>query len=451
MTRVVENAGRALAEKAPYIQTITIGGTGAQVLVEGIDYTTGSSLLNSSTLVDNLTNAAKQALGGQPDVWHIHNHSLGKHPSLCATVNRLAAEGTGILLHIHDFAEDGRPTNHQLLQKGEEGIDKLYPIAPHIHYAALNHRDFQFLKNIGVPNTNLHSLPNPVYSPELPKSKPDLGIVADHLFLYPVRAVRRKNLGELALWASIAPKGHFFASSLGPTNPQFLPIYRQWQTLASELNIPLELGINDRLGVSFPQLVAAADTLITTSLAEGFGLAFLEPWAMQKPLVGRNLHEITGDFVQNGIHLEHLYNRLEVPASWIDQNALGKKLTAALDAYFKQYGKNLPEGATETALDSILIEGKLDFGRLDEHDQLQIIRKASKSPEALPKLPKSPAIIEKQANHVTENYNLPIYAKRLESIYQTIANSKQDTVSFLDPEKMLKQFLDPARFSFLRN
>ena len=130
MTRVVENAGRALAEKAPYIQTITIGGTGAQVLVEGIDYTTGSSLLNSSTLVDNLTNAAKQALGGQPDVWHIHNHSLGKHPSLCATVNRLAAEGTGILLHIHDFAEDGRPTNHQLLQKGEEGIGKLYPICP---------------------------------------------------------------------------------------------------------------------------------------------------------------------------------------------------------------------------------------------------------------------------------------------------------------------------------
>ncbi|MEK9983427.1 MAG: hypothetical protein VW879_01675, partial [Opitutae bacterium] len=251
VTRVVENAGRALAEKAPYIQTITIGGTGAQVLVEGIDYTTGSSLLNSSTLVDNLTNAAKQALGGQPDVWHIHNHSLGKHPSLCATVNRLAAEGTGILLHIHDFAEDGRPTNHQLLQKGEDGIGKLYPIAPHIHYAALSHRDFEFLKNIGVPNTNLHSLPNPVYSPELPKSKPDLGIMADHLFLYPVRAVRRKNLGELALWASIAPKGHFFASSLGPTNPQFLPIYRQWQTLASELNIPLELGINDRLGISF--------------------------------------------------------------------------------------------------------------------------------------------------------------------------------------------------------
>ena len=45
--------------------------------------------------------------------------------------------------------------------------------------------------------------------------------MADHLFLYPVRAVRRKNLGELALWASIAPKGHFFASSLGPTNLNF--------------------------------------------------------------------------------------------------------------------------------------------------------------------------------------------------------------------------------------
>ena len=168
MTRVVENAGRALAEKAPYIQTITIGGTGAQVLVEGIDYTTGSSLLNSSTLVDNLTNAAKQALGGQPDVWHIHNHSLGKHPSLCATVNRLAAEGIGILLHIHDFAEDGRPTNHQLLQKGEDGIGKLTllpptSIMPHSTIVTLN-----FLKTLASPTQTYTAFPILFIRPKFP-------------------------------------------------------------------------------------------------------------------------------------------------------------------------------------------------------------------------------------------------------------------------------------------
>ncbi len=60
-------------------------------------------------------------------------------------------------------------------------------------------------------------------------------------------------------------------------------------------------------------MIAKADALITTSVAEGFGLAFLEPWLASKPLVGRNLPEITADFAEHGLDLSALYNCLPVP------------------------------------------------------------------------------------------------------------------------------------------
>ncbi len=53
--------------------------------------------------------AATKALGGPPDVWHIHNHALGKNRFLPMATAGLAEQGCRLLLQIHDFAEDGRP------------------------------------------------------------------------------------------------------------------------------------------------------------------------------------------------------------------------------------------------------------------------------------------------------------------------------------------------------
>ena len=55
-----------------------------------------------------------------------------------------------------------------------------------------------------------------------------------------------------------------------------------------------------------------AQAIVSTSVAEGFGLGFLEPWVFGKSLCGRNLPEITGDFSQHGVRLDNLYDRLEL-------------------------------------------------------------------------------------------------------------------------------------------
>ena len=147
-----------------------------------------------------------EALGQTPDLWHIHNHSLGKNPSLTEAVALLAESGEKILLHPHDFAEDGRPGNYLSLR---EVYSRAYPTGSHIHYAALNQRDRGFLAHM------LKDCPSPVHllanavppSPSLPTLNGDsISHLPENLFLYPVRAVRRKNLGELALLASRSPR-----------------------------------------------------------------------------------------------------------------------------------------------------------------------------------------------------------------------------------------------------
>ena len=58
-----------------------------------------------------------------------------------------------------------------------------------------------------------------------------------------------------------------------------------------------------------------ADLTVTTSVDEGWGYAFVEPWLSRAPLIGRNLPRVTPDFQENGMQLNHLYNDQTLPAS----------------------------------------------------------------------------------------------------------------------------------------
>jgi len=103
------------------------------------------------TIAGKLQNHARAKLDRPPDLWHFHNHALGKNPDVTQAVHHLAKTGQRMLLQIHDFAEDGRPADyHKLLTQIGEGNSKqlgarLYPQADHVHYALLNTRDDAFL------------------------------------------------------------------------------------------------------------------------------------------------------------------------------------------------------------------------------------------------------------------------------------------------------------------
>ncbi len=311
-------------------------------------------------------------------VVHIHNHSLGKNASLPGAISILARLGWGMLLHIHDFAEDFRPDNYQLLvQALAPGAPAtlphiLYPQGDAIHYAVLNGRDRAILARAGVPAQQLHSLPNPVSIPtELPRRQQARVCLGQHLpisehdryVLYPVRGIRRKNLGELLLWGAAYSRSAHFGLTMPPLNPVEMPRYAAWKQLARELQLPVWFEVGLTKGLDYPGNLAAADLALTTSVAEGFGLVFLETWLAGLPLVGRNLPEITADFAAAGVQLNGLSNRVQIPLAWIDHEAFITELRESYARTLAAYHRPWP-GDREFVrnVSQLLTDDLLDFG-----------------------------------------------------------------------------------------
>ena len=89
--------------------------------VPGLEYQTSVA---PDGLEERLRTAAEEALGFAPDIWHFHNHSLGKNSLMAEVISRLAEAGERMILQIHDLAEDGRPTNYRNIPDPA----RLYPL-----------------------------------------------------------------------------------------------------------------------------------------------------------------------------------------------------------------------------------------------------------------------------------------------------------------------------------
>jgi len=446
-------------------------------VVKELHYDNISGGVTDNVLYDLLHQAAQHALGARPDIWHFHNHSLGKNLALPAVIRRLADQGEKLLLQIHDFPEDGRPANYsrQLTRLGgghhHRLSELLYPSAPHIHYALLNSRDLEFMRQAGADPATLHLLPNPVElkPPEAVKTGSRAAPVhherhtGKRLWLYPTRAIRRKNIGEFLLWAAAARGEDTFALTMAPENPLERPFYEAWKALSGELGLPVMFEYAVKSGMDFPSMIAGSHAVVTTSVAEGFGMAFLEPWVLSRPVCGRNLAEITKDFIQHGISLPWMYNKLMVPVQLLDSNALKRKIRSVQADYLSayQWGKDMPP---LPRLDETWIhDGRIDFGCLDEEFQAAIIRKitsgphrsAELSPDFLPDSLPDPGddmtnIIENNRRLIKEHFSLENYGARVIQTYRKIHENEPQPVMALDGICLLENFLSPERLTMLR-
>ena len=469
VTRVIQHACEALAGAGHRVLVVT-GEPPQQPLpasadfahVPALAYEERRSALDANALTESLERTARNFFGDRPDLWHIHNHCLGKNLALPGALVALARRGHRLLLQPHDFAEDGRPALYArlLAQIGQGDVGRLsallYPQAPHIHYAAINDRDRGFLAAAGVPKERLHPLPNAVSIGTPPQPVPH-PFGAQRLWLYPTRAIRRKNLGELLLWSAVANEQDIFAATQAPQNPAEQPRYRRWAALAKELGLPLALELGNRVD-DFPGLLASAHALVTTSVAEGFGLAFLEPWLAGRPLAGRNLPEITGDFAAAGLDLGGLYERLDVPLDWLDATRLRGALETALSEVMAAYGRRETPEHLDRLWDHIERNRRIDFGRLDETGQEEVIRHLAAHPADRAHL--RPQSLDPGANpeRITSNravaqrdYSLAGYGRRLHDIYGALTNAPTaGPLEAGDANALLDRFLAPERLYLLR-
>ncbi|MFD0895919.1 glycosyltransferase family 4 protein [Luteolibacter ambystomatis] len=469
VTRVVESASRCLT--AAGIPHVVLSGSPPPSVtdlpvrvVEGLGYLNDVGTHTPLRLVHAMRSAVQDAIGLGPHVWHFHNHSLGVNPLMDEAVSILAEAGEKLVLQIHDLAEDGRPKNYPVIADSET----LYPIAPQIRYAFLNSRDRSWFHHAGLPLESSMVLPNPISAPATPAGNPPAD--GPSRVLYPVRGIRRKNLGEVFLLAALSPEGTRYAVTLAPVHPRWKPYFDAWMAFSSDSGLPVDLAVVDRISPhsgansSFEAWLGQATHLVTTSVAEGFGLGYLESAALGKPLLGRNLPMVTQDYAMSGITTGRLYDRVLVPISWVGLETLRQHLTRYLQDVLDAYGKPLHNSDVDRVFDAIRFRGYLDFGNLPEDLQRQVVHRlmAGGDRSALQVeiggsvvplatwLEETLAIREPTATpDQLAPYSPDAYKDRLVALYEELEATAPGAPVFLPKHRVLDEYLKPENFNFL--
>lgn len=295
------------------------------------------------------------------------------------------------IYRVHDFVQQ-RPHFFQNVKKFHEyrfGVvpnwhSILYPSYQNINYIVINRYDRSRLVEHGIEENQVFYIPNSVDKSIIPPDDRtdelrEKIIRSENLdpsvrfILYPVRCVRRKNVEEAIFFVcflnslanghpdvrnhSLFEGNYHLIVSLLPEGEDDVAYSEQLLSFVKKHHLPVSIGFNDQVSLNrefdpddpekiirygIGDLVRVADLVITTSFLEGFGFAYLEPWILERPVIGRSIPFITPDFQAEGMKLGHLYTVLIVD-----------------EKDFKEIGKDKPteEAALQSRLETIL---KLD-------------------------------------------------------------------------------------------
>lgn len=456
VTRVIEMAHESLQDSGCQVLVISGEARPSSCRLAFSDVAVAPSLaydvsaLEVDQLCDEVDAAMRRWWGAPADVLHIHNHGLGKNFALPLAVSRWAEQGRHLLLQIHDFAENGRPANYQKLLNelgGVPGLDRcLYPVAPQVAYAFLNSADQGRLSSSGLIGLN-ELLPNPVVLPQGGDPVTPSELSAERIIVYPTRAIRRKNIGEALLWAAQAAPGEKVVLTAAPVSPGDLARMKEWQAFAESLRLPVVFDAQTLLARPTVDFLHGADFCLTTSVAEGFGMAFLEPWLAGRSLAGRDLPEVTRDFRDAGVHLAGLYKRINIPESF--SGNVDAMVESTLRRLGGAYGFEITDEQRFEAISSVREDGMADFGRLDEVVQREAIKALVADRFALSF--RLAAISADNDQLIREVYSLPAYGRRLERLYGELAGQTAQTVDFLSSSRVLRANLSFDDFFALRS
>ena len=104
-------------------------------------------------------------------------------------------------------------------------------------------------------------------------------------------------------------------------------------------------------------------------------MAFLEPWTLGTPVCGRNLAETTGQFAADGLQLPGCYDRLEVPQDWLGAGEVERAAEDGLTRNLAAYGRQPQPGDVQRVVAAWVRDGRVDFGRLHEAMQEQVLER----------------------------------------------------------------------------
>ena len=453
VTSVIMNQARALAQAGADLLIIAGEAPAAAIdfpfaLVENLGYdqpqvnpAAAGKEAGAQKLAQDVLRVMDARWGAAADIVHVHNPLIQKNSLLIPALEILGGGGVRLLLQNHDLAEDFRP---DVYSAGAE-----YP--KDCHYAVINSRDYDCLNRAGLKTEGLHLIPNEVSgmtaTPGMKRSR----------YLYPVRAIRRKNIGEALLLSLFIPKDCTVAITLPPSLKDSKK-YEFWTAFSKSQNLPMEFAIGEKM--SLADLLGSAISALSTSVKEGFGFSFLEPWTAGIGLVGRRIDYVCSDFENSGVRFDNLYTGLEIPKEYIDKGRLEQKMENTMQRIYEAFGSSMPSHIKQALEEDFVKSNTVDFGRLDEELQEAVIRKLCETPQEKCKLIDLNPILEKigglkdnvqliAANRlaIEKSYGRQSSLELLLKIYSAVI--RNPVVHKISKTALLDLYLDPRRLSLV--
>ena len=416
------------------------------IVIPGVGYSQpDSDLPPPEKIAQAIINAIHDRWETGCDLLHVHNPLLAKNKNFLKILSVLRGKNIRLFLQVHDFAEDGRPWSYY--------TENDYPAD--CQYGVINSRDFEILIKTGLKPDGLHLLANTVSPFKTEGGKK----IPKEIILYPVRAIRRKNIGEALLLSLFFPNNETLAITLPPNSHRDWTTYDDWKKFAHHHALKVIFEAADQY--DFTDLVKSAKCLITTSISEGFGFAFLEPWTAGKTLIGRNIPDICRDFSKNDIHLDHLYNQILIPVDWFDIHQFYEKWKACILKNARRFNIKISVSRVDAAFKTITKDNCIDFAHLNENMQQHIISMLINSNDIkkqilklnpflanITRLPDHHNRISHNKKAVVASYSQKAYQRCLMDIYSRIV---QKSVSQqIDKQILAREFLNPETFSLLK-
>ena len=279
--------------------------------------------------------------------------------------------------------------------------------------------------------------------------------------VYPIRALRRKNIGEAIFLSLFFRDNETLVITLPPNSQADIESYEDWKAFVSDyrLRVEFDRGLNH----PYEAIVASARYLLTTSITEGFGFTFLEPWLFDKMVWGRKLSDICTDFEANGVSFNHMYTDLNVPVDWFELDDFYKKWKRTIQQTANLFELVIGDDDIQNAFVSLTAEGRIDFGLLDETFQKQVIGRLAKQNAQthfdellslnpwlaqIGKAANEKDLIEANRKAVERNYNMAQYRLTLLSIYAHVTSTS--IRQLINKKTLLTEFMDLTKFSLLK-
>jgi len=328
-----------------------------------------------------------EARRDQSLVW-AHNLGLGRNLHLAYELTRRCPYTAPLIAHHHDWWFDNRWQHFAALQ--EPGFKKLDAVASALFgearsnvHVAINQTDAAVLKKHfptlagWLPNPVEQAAPPPVARVQAARHwlRAQLGEAAP-VWLAPSRLLRRKNFAEALLLTRWLRPEAWLVTTAGPSSAEEEPYADALAAAAHQHGWRLRLGIlqGDENGLpTVPELMAASEAVLLTSLQEGFGLPYLEAAAARRPLLARRLPNIAPDLAKFGFKFPQSYGEVLVEPTlfdWRDEQARQASRFAA-------WKELMPRAASRLVGQPALLAAKspcpVPFSRLTLTAQLELL------------------------------------------------------------------------------